>query len=486
MNKIQKYIPDLFFVLVAMILVARIYLSATHLLESWDESIYAQLGVEFAKIPDFVSYYNSEVWVEKPFLIGTITGLLQLISPYNKLLLQGFFGFISVLNLVLVWQISKQILDQTPKKESKSGFSNSILALLAPIFVINTYLFFERSTTVNTDTVLVFGLLGYYFYRDKFWQKLFFLCIAVWTKSLLGFLPLLLEIALNYKNIFDKDRLKQYAALFLVPSLWYLAALIRFGNDFVQKHFVEQILSRATNVLESHNGEWWFYLDYYVKTSPASFILLCTGIIITIYLLFHQKTKLQRFDPIAYQPIILCVIYLVIISASQSKLEWYLLPVIYLISPLVPTLLAKANKYLIAVSLMVFTVSGFVFLAYVPFFSRNSKTSQELGDLAKCLNTIPKDKITLFQTKESIRDYDDLISKNGNISSTFRYGGSPVFVYYAGKKQIEFVYHADSINLDTNRINVIPKNDTRFNQVLVDNQDKISEKCSSDGFWVVG
>ena len=195
---------------------------------------------------------------------------------------------------------------------------------------------------------------------------------------------------------------------------------------------------------------------------------------------------MQKFNPAAYQPIILCVIYLIIISASQSKLEWYLLPVIYLISPLLPTLLAKANKYIIAINVTVFSISGLLFLAYVPFFSRNSTDNVELANLAKCLNTLPNDRVTLFETAQSIKDYDDLISKNGNISSTFRYGGSPVFVYYAGKKKINFVYHTSNVDLDTTRINVIPKNDTRFNQALVDNQDRISDSCSSDNFWVVG
>jgi hypothetical protein len=484
MNKLQKYIPLLFFIFTAIVLAARIYLARNNLLEGWDESIYAQLGVEFVKNPDFVSYYNSQVWLEKPFLIGLITGIIQIIAPYNKLFLQGFFGFISILNLVLVWQISKQILIAT-RKQVKHNFDPNILALLAPIFIINTYLFFERSTTINTDTVLVFGLLGYYFYRDKFWQKLVFLCIAVWTKSLLGFLPLILELVLDYKNIFNPSKVKQYLLLFLVPSLWYIACTIRFGDEFIQKHFVEQIFSRATSVLESHNGQWWYYLDYYVKTSPISFVLFSITLISTIYLIFTSKITLQQFDLNQYTSIVLSLIYLFIISASQSKLEWYLLPVIYLISPLIPILLDRTNKYLVTICLIIFTLSGFLFLANVSFFSRNSSQNIELAHLAQCIKSLPQDKIVMFEDEESIKNYDDLNAKNGSISSTFRYGGNPAFVYYSEKTQIDFVYHIDTVSLNPGKINIIPKNDTRFNQVLIDNQGRVSDKCNSQNYYVL-
>jgi hypothetical protein len=314
-------------------LLFRIYKARNGILEGWDESIYTQLGVEFVKNPSFTLYYNNQVWVEKPFLIGFITGIIQFIAPYNKVLLQSFFAIISLVNLYFVWKLANKC---TP---------NKLLALFAPIFVINTYLFFERATTVNTDTVLVFGLLGYYIFKDKFWIKVLFLCISVWSKSLLGFLPLLLDITLNFKESFHKNNRIKTILAFFIPSIWYFYSYLRYGNEFIQKHFIEQIFSRASTTLENHTGDWWFYFDYFAKTSPLAFILLMFSFVIGISLIFKKNTKWISISNFRnYEPAILGILYLILFSSSKSKLEWYLLPVIYLVSPIIPKLLSSLHK----------------------------------------------------------------------------------------------------------------------------------------------
>jgi hypothetical protein len=444
MSKINQYITPTFFLLVGLALFIRIFLARNGVLDGWDESIYAQLGVEWVKHPDFILYYNGQPWLEKPFLIGFVTGVLHFISPYNKVALQAFFGIISMVNLYFVWRLAKRYVADNP------------LALLAPIFVINSYLFFERATTVNTDTLLVFGLLGYYVFKEKCWAKLAFLCIAVWSKSLLGFLPLILDIVLDFKQPLTRKSMMQHIFCVLVPSLWYIYAYIRYGNDFIQKHFVEQIFTRASSTLESHTGEWWFYLDYFAKSSPFALALLIS-IIIGFLSLYRYKKESIRIDITKYPVLLFGVIYFFIISSSKSKLEWYLLPVIYVLSPIVPILSQNINKKALNTAITFFVISGLLFILLVPFFSRNSPENIELINLGKCIHQLPQKQAILLQNSQNIEKYHQLTSSGGSVSSTFRYGDNPAFIYYARKDMIQFVYDSTIPAQNTDTILITPR-----------------------------
>ena len=440
----KRYLPWLFFGFVSLLLFFRIHVSRDGLLEGWDESIYTQLGVEFSKHPDLVLYYNGQAWLEKPPLIGYITGIIHLISPYNTVLLRSFFGIVSIANLYLVWKISKDLV------------KNNITALLAPALVINTYLFLERGITGNTDTLLVLGILGYYAYRDSFWRKLVFLYIAVWTKSLLGFLPLILELVFSYRRLREIKFIKQVSLLILVPSIWYIYSFARFGQEFTQKHFVEQIFSRASSTLESHSGSWSFYLEFMIKTAPVASIVLGVGIIFGTHKLIKNKFKISDFT--LYQPIFAGLLYLLIISFSKSKLEWYLLPSIYLLSLILPIVFDRFNKIFTRSLLLLLCFLGCLFLAFVPVFSRNSPQNIELVSLAKCISKLPQQNVTLYQSEENINNYFKLIESGGSISSTFRYGDNPAFVYYARKSNIIFKYEKPSREYQSlDQIMVIPK-----------------------------
>jgi hypothetical protein len=448
MIKKNKFIVLFCAVLIALLI--RVYFARFEFLEGWDESIYAQLGVEFTKKPDFILFYNGQSWLEKPFLIGWITGFIHAASPYNTFLLRSFFSLIGAANLYFVWKISKNMLT------GNNDLHKNTVSLLSPIFVFTSYLFLERSTTINTDITLVFGLLGYYLYKDKYWVKLLFLCIAVWSKSVLGFLPLVLDLVLNFKKNLNRKSILENFVLFLVLSTWYIYGYFRFGGEFVQKHFVEQIFSRASTTLESHAGEWWFYIECFIKTSPIAFILLAISIIYALFTLSKGNLKtdleLQRASPI-----LAGLIFFLLISTSKSKLEWYLLPTIFLISPLIPLTWKNANKTMISILVVIFSSLGLSLIFATPFYSRNSPDNIELIKTANCISQLPQKNITLYQNNQNIKEYDNLNSTGGSISSTFRYGGNPAFIYYSNKEKVNFVYSDYSIKHNKGDLVVVSK-----------------------------
>ncbi|MBC7472449.1 MAG: hypothetical protein H7196_04300 [candidate division SR1 bacterium] len=472
MNRIKNNYIFIFYLIIYAFLLIKIYLYKDSILEGWDESIYAQLGVEFTKKIDFILYYNGEAWLEKPFLIGWITGIIHYFSAYNIILMRSFFALIGTINLYFIWKITKNMLNYST--ESHKDF----VSLLSPIFILTTYLFLERSTTVNTDIILVFGLLGYYLYKEKFLVRLVFLCIAVWSKSLLGFLPLILDIILNFKeSIYKKSMLKIFT-LFFVPSLWYIYGYFRFGNQFVQKHFIEQIFSRSSTVLESHSGKWWFYLDYFIKTSPVATALLAVTLIYALITQFKSNMKIN-FDLRKASPILAGLVFLILISVSQSKLEWYLLPTIFLVSPIISITWGNANKYTVLILATVFGLLGISAILVTPLYSRNSPDNIELTKVAKCISSQPQKNTILYQNTQNIKEYTSINNSGGSISSTFRYGGNPAFIYYSKKEKVEFIYNNSSNVFDKNTVVVTP-NDRKLDISKLD----LITGCSTQNYRI--
>lgn len=440
----------LFFLIIFISLLAKLYISRNNFIEGWDESIYTQLGVEFTKKPDFTLFYNSEPWLEKPFLIGWITGILHFVSPYNTMLSRSFFSLIGTIDLYFIWKITKKMLS------FGSELRKNVVSLLSPVSVLTTYLFLERSTTINTDIILVFGLLGYYLYKEKFWIKLLFLCIAVWSKSLLGFLPLVLDVTLNFKQNLTRKSILVNLLLVFIPSIWYIYGFLKFGIVFIKKHFVEQIFSRASTTLESHAGEWWFYLEYFIKTSPTAIFLIAISLIYSLHNFFKGYLKVEC-DIKKYSPLVTGLVFFIIISISKSKLEWYLLPSLFLISPIIPLIWEKANKYMITIIVIIFSFFGLMMNFMTPLSSRNSIDHLELTKIANCISSLPQKTVILYQNNQSILEYNKLNDSGGSISSTFRYGGNPAFIYYAKKEKISFVYNDKLNDLNQNSIIVTSK-----------------------------
>jgi hypothetical protein len=363
-------------------------------------------------------------------LIGLVTGILHWVSPYNKFILQVFFAFVSTANLYLIFQLAKRHIPEN---------LNPNLALFAPIFVAFNYLFFERGTTVNTDTILVFGFLGYYYFNKSYPLKLVFLCISIWSKSVLGFLPMLLETVLNYKKLANPKEILKLLILVFASSSWYIYAYFRGGNLFIKSHFLEQIFARASSTLETHAGQWWFYFEYFALTSSGSIFM----VVLVLFLLKKSPLRLQvpTIELLKkYEIIVFGVVFLFILSVAKSKLEWYLLPVIYFLSPLVAILGTRLNPKFVNYLVLIFGVLSLLVVSLTPLFSRNSSENTQLDSIATCIQKTNYKKVIFEQTPTTIQDKNKLDSANGSTSTTYRYGGNAGFIYYLRDKIVAFDY----------------------------------------------
>jgi hypothetical protein len=96
-------------------------------------------------------------------------------------------------------------------------------------------------------------------------------------------------------------------------------------------------------------------------------------------------------------------------------------------------------------------------LSVIGQYSRNSNENIALAEVGKCIANTPQEKVIVYQSNNELDSYKKLNATGGSISSTFRYGGNPAFIYYAQKKKVDFVYFNIIDPVDTNTIRVYPK-----------------------------
>lgn len=118
----------------------------------------------------------------------------------------------------------------------------------------------EISTLLNTDIIIALSWLGYFYYFSSFCKRTFFLILGVWSKSLVGFYPLILDFfyffAQKKYRSFKKTAffVKELLIQIMLASLWYFYAYLNFGPYFIKTHFYDQIFKRVEKPIELHFG----------------------------------------------------------------------------------------------------------------------------------------------------------------------------------------------------------------------------------------
>lgn len=206
-------------------------------------------------------------------------------------------------------------------------------------------------------------MVGLFLFWEKYWLKLFFLTIGVWSKSVLGFYPLIFEVVyylINVDKLKTKINWKNLLLLILfllIPSLWYLFLYFRFGNEFINHHFLSQIFKRLYFPIELHFGNKFFYFNYlFEKLTFINFFIIFGYFHFLIH--WEKELKNQRRLLIFLSPLP----FLALLRIAKTKIDWYV--IIFL------PLLTIPISYLYTRSQSVF-IKNLVFLSSVFFFIVN-------------------------------------------------------------------------------------------------------------------
>ncbi len=451
--KDNSHIIDFLVLSFVVILVAILYL---HLgrdpLFDWDESIYAQLGVEILKSHHWLTpTWNGQIWLEKPPGIAWLTALSLSLFGHNEFAARFFMPLLAGSSLYLTYLIGRSLKDRT-------------LGILAMLLLANMNLFLSRARVLNTDIALLFTILFTVYLvmsKRRPWLVALAIALSFFFKGFAGSLSFIIVLPLLIKK--SKKYLLQvigYWLLFILP--WHLYQLIVNGSNFITPYFKEQVLRRATVPIEFHLESRWYYFHYLYQNLDITWIfLLVLGL---LFLVFKLRSS------VAHRWSLITLIWwfffpLALFSLAKTRLYWYILPIYPAIALIIAYFLRQLASlhqlgYQILISFLglyaIFTLQHFLTLVD-PYHSRvNLPPKLELATWAHHFSN--QGLLVLVPYHERVAEA--ILPSEQRISSSFRYGGAPSIVFYA-QQPVTYFYDLDKFKsaLVSNRLVLLTKQD---------------------------
>jgi len=293
----------------------------------WDEGRILINTLEMAQSGQWMATTfegKPEFWNTKPLLLHWLQWASAFLFGWNEwgLRLPSAASALGVVLLIL--GISKGIL-----RSYRYGFAAGLVLIVLP-----GYVGFHASRTADYDALLSLGTTGAFLSiwlaaeRDSRYLLLtwFFLTLAVLTKGIAGLLiaPGLACIALL-----------RYRAIPWLQTRWFWLGFVFFvfvilayylGRDSLQPGYLEAVWNnelggRFAQTNEGHDHPWYYYLGVLVRhVGFGGGFLLLFGVVLAV------KAESDRVRLAARDALIAALFLGVVLSSSQSKLDWYLVP----------------------------------------------------------------------------------------------------------------------------------------------------------------
>lgn len=293
----------------------------------WDESIYAGVSREMVERGDFLTlHWNKDTFFEKPPLYFWLTSLAYLVFGINEFAARFWSAVLGVVGVVAVYFFGKEMFGRS------AGFASAIILASTVHWVLQS-----RNGTLDVP-VATFIILALYFFwkareKPRYW-KFAGICLGLtfMTKSVVAVIPPLVmfvfaALEMLYDRGFRKYPLKgllHFAFCILALVLpWHLAMYKIHGRAFIDEYFFYHILAR-TKGIEGHSQPWFWYFIVLQHWARHWYLALLGTLYLLAGLLSRDGVKKH------WQSFFLFLWFLftfLIFSVSQSKIEWYIVPV---------------------------------------------------------------------------------------------------------------------------------------------------------------
>ncbi len=405
----------------------------------WDESIYAQVAREWMRQPGMTLFYNGALWFEKPPALLALIGSLFYIFGTSEIIARVPSLVAGVVCLVLIYQATTSIT-----KNRYAGFVSVLLCASTPYFL-------ERSTVVNVDIFLSVGWL-LYVSSDTFRTRFIGTCIAVYTKSFLGFIPLVVDMVVSvYKRQLTLRKLGESLLIISVGLVWHVYMWFQYGSQFVDSHIKDHLIARVTKPIELHFGGKYFYIEK--LWDNFDWLLLVLGIAIFMWFWSFLRNKSSRLLDMHFA---VPLFYFALLTISRAKLHWYVLPLIVFgsiaILYAVSQLTMKKYQNIFYLSLGLFLALRFV--TSLGTIQSNAPLPPQVA-LARCKLQLPEfHKISYLVPPIQRKDAHVIEAAQLNIGSSFIYGSAPTFLFYLDRP-VAFYYKTDLFLNDLSKYDAI-------------------------------
>jgi len=238
---------------------------------------------------------------------------------------------------------------------------------------------------------------------------------------------------LSKANIYHWLAISGLAALFIIP--WHIYMTIRFGGNFWQVYFIEQVLRRAYQPIEYHFGGRLYYLKFLWEEFGWKLIFPVLG---GIYLAWDSLREKKVDKSLSFLLVWGSLVFF-LFTFSKTKLFWYILPLYPALSAFWGIFWKRTadRKLLFPLVFLIVLVAGFW-------------SGLKSAGLAKSRQKVPKNELAiealqkcspplLFLVDEDERRAYDILPPELRLSSSFSYGGAPSIVFYYQNKLTFFI-----------------------------------------------
>ncbi len=303
----------------------------------WDESRVALNAFEMYSNGNLlVAHYNGEpdMWNTKPPLLVWIqAGLMKLIGP-GELAVRLPSAFAALLTCLTLLLFSIRYL---------RSFWFGFIAIMV-LITFDQYVDEHAIRTGDYDSLLTFFLtastLAFFIYCEKRKPKFLYLTVglltaAVLTKSIAGLLmiPALFLYALWQKQLLALLKAKEFYTsilIFTIPVAAYYLSREMLNPGYLEAVYANELGGRYLEVVENHQHRFWHYYERFaIKTFTAWLVLIPCGVAIGLAYVRQTMRKLTGFATLV------AICYFLIISVGQTKIEWYILPMLPFLAILV-------------------------------------------------------------------------------------------------------------------------------------------------------
>lgn len=327
----MKFIKShLWVILLTLVIILPVFAHLTDMpVELWDESRLANNAFEMLQTGNLwvTTYdYRPDMWNTKPPLMIWLMSLSMKVFGTGELGIRMPSALAAICTFFLVFWFTNKT----------SG--NKRTAFIAAFVLVTTggYVKLHGTRTGDYDALLAFFTTAYifmyflYLQTDKGKYLLwFFIYIAgaILTKGIAGFffLPALFIYTLiqrRLKNIFISRYFYIGLGVFLILTVGYYLLREHYNPGYIAAVMENEIGGRFGTVIEGHSGGPMFYVTL-LSTAHFTFWIMLFSLGIVIGVLSADKA-MQNLT--IYLSLVVVIFYLVL-SASESKLYWYDLPV---------------------------------------------------------------------------------------------------------------------------------------------------------------
>jgi len=293
----------------------------------WDESIYAAVSKEILENGDWLTLrWNKEVWFEKPPLYFWLTALTYSILGITEFAARLWSAVLGVVGVITIYFFGKEMFGRLV------GFTSAMILASTAHWLLQS-----RNGTLDIMTASFITLTLYFFWRARENPRLWkftglFLGLTFMTKNAVAAIPLLVmgifaALEIWWERSFEKYPWRGvllftiYYLLITVP--WHLAMYLTHGRAFIDEYFFYHILSR-TKGIEGHVKPWFWYFVVFQHWARYWYLAFLGAIYLLAGLLVRDgiKKHLRGFFLFLW-----FFVTFLVFSVSQSKIEWYLVPI---------------------------------------------------------------------------------------------------------------------------------------------------------------